>query len=140
MDRNIDLNEMADLVNSIETALNEFSCSNEFLDTSNGYDIGKRCMETIWNAHEEACNKLKQFVELLEENDYVRTEDTGRFLIDEDEAFYDEIEGTWWDSKISMIKHCFKSGMTKEEIKEGLYDDEENPDGTFFWTTWQERA
>ncbi|MFD4932165.1 hypothetical protein ACFWMS_25380 [Peribacillus butanolivorans] len=137
MNSDNDLNKMVELVNAMEAALNEFSCSNDFLDTFDGYDIGNRCMETKWNVHEEAYNQLKPLVELLEENDYMRTEDTGRFLTDEEGAFYNEIEGTWWDSKISMIKNCFEFGMTKEEIREGLYDDETNPDGTMFWTTWQ---
>lgn len=63
----------------------------------------------------------------------VYTKDTKRLLKNGDEAYYIEFACEWWDSWLRMIISCFKSGMTKEEIREAL--DHENG-GWIYWTEY----
>ncbi|NRG44260.1 hypothetical protein HRF87_05720 [Bacillus sp. CRN 9] len=61
------------------------------------------------------------------------TVDTNKVLSLDDGVFYNECTGEYYENWIRMIIDCYKSGLTKEEILEGL--DIEN-DGWLFWTTY----
>ncbi|WP_047980640.1 hypothetical protein [Ornithinibacillus contaminans] len=61
------------------------------------------------------------------------TEDTKRLLKNGDTAYYIEGACEWWDSWLRMIIDCFKSGMSKEDIREAL--DLENG-GNIYWTEY----
>lgn len=64
------------------------------------------------------------------------TEDTKRQLKEGEGAYYIEGAMEWWDSWIQMIKSCFSSGMTKEEIREAL--DTESENCFIYWTEFYE--
>ncbi|PEJ57992.1 hypothetical protein CN692_10915 [Bacillus sp. AFS002410] len=125
----MDLNRMVEIVNVNEKALWEFSDSNDFLELFDKDDNGGRDIEEKNKSHKEACKVVKDLAEILEKNGYERTKDTGRFLQEGEEAFYIEGAYEWYDSKVAIIKDCYKSGMTKKEIKECLFDYELNPEG-----------
>ncbi|WP_273123396.1 hypothetical protein [Bacillus weihaiensis] len=97
-------------------------------------------MEKLINRYNELLLKgngitkeMELIANILIEEGYCRTKDTGRFLQDGEEAFY--IEGAeWYDSKLRLLIDCFKSGMTKQEIEELLFCHDTNEDGIIYWT------
>lgn len=78
--------------------------------------------------------EMEEIANVLLGKGYCRTEDTGRFLQDGEEAFYIEGAVEWYDSKLRLLIDCFKSGMTKQEINESLFCPDTNEDGIIYWT------
>ncbi|WP_197274843.1 hypothetical protein, partial [Halolactibacillus sp. JCM 19043] len=77
-------------------------------------------------------------ISVIHDDDIIRTEDTQRILKDGDGAFYIEGACEWYDSWLRMVISCYKCGMTKEEIKQGLdIESDEFMTGYMYWTEYQ---
>ncbi|PFP09206.1 hypothetical protein COJ90_21065 [Priestia megaterium] len=118
----IDEGVLVDTVNALNKALMHLEDCYEFMGTFEHEHLGrtKQFMNDKESSMKHARDAIQGLESRLEEEGYQKTEDTGRYLQEDEGVFHCEGDGTWYDNWIRLIIDCYKSGMTREEIEEGL--------------------
>ncbi|MED4587672.1 hypothetical protein [Priestia flexa] len=134
----IDEEVLIDTVNEFNKTLMHLEDGFEFMSTFEGYDLGrtKQFMDNKENTIKCAREIVGVLEAYLEEKGYQKTVDTGEFLGEGYEAFYDEDLGNWYNSRLKMIAFRLKQGTSKEDVRACLDIEGDGEEATMYFTTF----